>query len=100
MSIDYGWLTPGVRVVLGVALGVFLSGAAEWVIRRDSPAEGEGASPSYVPQALAAAGCATVFASLYAAHQLYALLPSFLAFPLLAGPDIPIGAEPTQSGFG
>jgi len=39
---------------------------------------------SYVPQALAAAGCATVFASLYAAHQLYGLLPSFLAFPLLA----------------
>jgi uncharacterized membrane protein len=85
LSIDYGWLTPGVRVVLGAALGVFLSGAAEWVIRRDDASEGEGTSPSYVPQALAAAGCATVFASLYAAHQLYALLPSFLAFPLLAG---------------
>src|SRR5207302_9424570 len=39
---------------------------------------------SYVPQALAAAGAATVFASLYAAHALYGLLPSALAFPLLA----------------
>ena len=84
LSIDYGWLTPAVRVVLGVALGFFLSGAAEWVVRRDTPLEGEGARPSYIPQTLAAAGCATVFASLYAAYQLYALLPSFLAFPLLA----------------
>jgi uncharacterized membrane protein len=84
LSIDYGWLTPAVRVVLGVALGFFLSGAAEWVVRRDTPPEGEGARPSYIPQTLAAAGCATVFASLYAAYQLYALLPSFLAFPLLA----------------
>src|SRR5580704_7992126 len=84
LSIDYGWLTPAVRVVLGVALGFFLSGAAEWVVRRDTPLEGEGARPSYIPQTLAAAGCATVFASLYAAYQLYALLPSFVAFPLLA----------------
>jgi uncharacterized membrane protein len=84
LSIDYGWLTPAVRVVLGVALGFFLSGAAEWVVRRDTPPEGEAARPSYIPQTLAAAGCATVFASLYAAYQLYALLPSFLAFPLLA----------------
>ena len=85
LSIDYGWLTPAVRIVLGVALGVGLSGAAEWVIRRDAASESESATPSYIPQALAAAGCATVFASLYAAHQLYALLPAFFAFPLLAG---------------
>ena len=79
LSIDYGWLTPAVRVVLGVLLGIFLTGAAEWVLRREQSPVG-----SYVPQALAAAGAATVFASLYAAHQLYGLLPSFFAFPLLA----------------
>ena len=84
LSIDYGWLTPPVRVVLGVMLGVCLSGAAEWVLRREQSADGAAAGSSYVPQALAAAGSATVFASLYAAHQLYGLLPSFAAFPLLA----------------
>ncbi len=86
LSIDYGWLTPAVRVVLGVLLGIFLSGAAEWVLRREQSAAGDaaGSFSYYVPQALAAAGAATVFASLYAAHQLYGLLPSFFAFPLLA----------------
>src|SRR5262249_32343631 len=37
-----------------------------------------------VPQALAASGAAIVFASLYAAYQLYQLLPAVLAFPALA----------------
>src|SRR4029077_440037 len=37
------------------------------------------------PQAPAAAGAATVFASLYAAYQLYDLISATLAFPLLAG---------------
>src|SRR5205807_2069271 len=45
------------------------------------PAE---ARPSNVSQALAAAGAATIFASLYAAYQLYGLVPPALAFPLLA----------------
>jgi uncharacterized membrane protein len=85
LSIDYGLLTPSVRVVLGVLLGVGLALAGGWVARRE-PAPGlEETTPSYVPQALAAAGAATVFASLYAAYQLYELLPAGLAFPLLAG---------------
>jgi len=85
LSIDYGLLTPLVRVVLGVLLGVGLALGADWVARRE-PAPGlEETTPSYVPQALAAAGAATVFASLYAAYQLYELLPAGLAFPLLAG---------------
>ena len=41
LSIDYGVLTPGVRVVLGIALGIGLSVAAEWVRRRDPPQPGE-----------------------------------------------------------
>ena len=85
LSIDYGLLTPSVRVVLGVLLGVGLALGGDWVARRE-PAPGlEETTPSYVPQALAAAGAATVFASLYAAYQLDELLPAGLAFPLLAG---------------
>lgn len=86
LSIDYGVLTPGVRVVLGIALGIGLSVAAEWVRRRDPPLPGEPpAFASYVPQALAAAGAATVFAAVYAAYALYGQIPSGVAFGLLAG---------------
>ena len=82
LSIDHGLLTPTVRVILGVLLGIGLAAGAERIARRESTSGG--AAPSYVPQALAAAGAATVFASLYAAYQLYHLLPAVLAFPLLA----------------
>src|SRR5690348_15703652 len=71
-SIDYGLLTPAVRVALGVLLGLALWAGAEWLVWGE-PVE---ARPSNISQALAAAGAATIFASLYAAYQLYGLLPS------------------------
>jgi uncharacterized membrane protein len=80
LSIDYGLLIPAVRVALGVLLGLALWAGAEWIVWGE-PAE---ARASNVSQALAAAGAATIFASLYAAYQLYGLLPPTLAFPLLA----------------
>ncbi len=80
LSIDYGLLTPAVRVTLGVLLGLALWAGAEWVVWGVPPAGRQG----NVSQALAAAGAATIFASLYAAYQLYGLLPPALAFPLLA----------------
>jgi uncharacterized membrane protein len=88
LSIDHGLLTPPVRVVLAVLLGIGLCAGAEWVTRRETTSEGEASGPSYVPQALAAAGAATVFAALYAAYQLYGLIPGGLAFPLLAATAI------------
>jgi len=80
LSIDYGLLTPAVRVALGVLLGLALWAAAERVVWGIPAAT----RPGNVPQALAASGAATIFASLYAAYQLYELLPPALAFPLLA----------------
>jgi uncharacterized membrane protein len=80
LSIDYGLLTPAVRVALGLLLGLALWAGAEWIVW----GEPAGARPSNVSQALASAGAATIFASLYAAYQLYGLLPPTLAFPLLA----------------
>jgi uncharacterized membrane protein len=94
LSIDQGLLTPLVRVVLGILLGIALSIGAEWVRRQDLPADGDADAASYVPQALAAAGAATVFASLYAAHALYDFLPAGLAFGLLA---VTAGATVAQS---
>jgi uncharacterized membrane protein len=84
LSIDYGLLTPSVRVVLAVLLGIGLCAGADAVKRREAADEAEASTPSYVPQALAAAGAATVFAALYAAYQLYGLISGGLAFPLLA----------------
>jgi uncharacterized membrane protein len=84
LSIDYGVLTPPVRVVLAVLLGIGLCIGADWLNRRELRLEPDRIRASYVPQALAAAGAATVFAAIYAAYQLYGLIPSALAFPLLA----------------
>ncbi len=94
LSIDYGLLTPAVRVVLAVLLGIALSAGAEWVRRQERAEEDETSLPSYVPQALAAAGSAMVFAALYAAYGLYDLLPGSIAFILLA---LTCGATVAQS---
>jgi uncharacterized membrane protein len=80
LSIDYGLLTPAVRVALGTLLGVTLWGVAEWLAWGETADE----RPSNVCQALAAAGAAAIFASFYAAYQLYGLFSPALAFPLLA----------------
>jgi len=89
-SIDHGLLRPSIRVGLGSLLGMALCVGGDFLARREiitgrptAALEIEGASP--VPQALAAAGTATIFASLYAGYQLYGLIPTGLAFPLLAG---------------
>jgi len=98
LSIDYGLLTPAVRVVLAVLLGIGLCVGADWVARRERATEPEASGPSYVPQALAAAGAATVFASLYAAYQLYSLISGGLAFPLLAATAIATVAMSLRHG--
>jgi uncharacterized membrane protein len=101
LSIDYGLLTPPVRVVLAVLLGLGLCGASEWLARREL-AEGAGAGAgalSYVPQALAAGGAATVFAAIYAAYQLYGLIGATSAFVLLAATAIATVALALRQGI-
>jgi uncharacterized membrane protein len=83
-SIDRGWLGPTVRVTLGFLLGAALVGVGEWLRRRPLQQAIAALRPNYVPPSLTAAGLFTAFASLYAAYQLYALLPPFVAFVLLA----------------
>ncbi|HWB52028.1 MAG TPA: DUF2339 domain-containing protein [Stellaceae bacterium] len=84
LSIDYGLLTPPVRVLLAVLLGVGLCAASAWVSRREAMEDAAAGGPSYVPQALAAAGSAIVFAAIYAGYQLYDLIGGTTAFLLLA----------------
>src|SRR5579872_3131801 len=84
LSIDHGLLTPPVRVLLAVLLGLGLCGASEWLARRELAEPSGSTALSYVPQALAASGAATVFAAIYGAYQLYELIGPFAAFALLA----------------
>jgi uncharacterized membrane protein len=88
LSIDYGLLTPPVRVILAVLLGIGLCAGAEFLARREPEAEDAARRVAPVPQALGAAGSATIFAALYAGYQLYGLIPATLAFPLLAATSI------------
>lgn len=81
-SIDQGLLLPWVRVTGGILLGGLLSYAAGWLDKR-APAF-RSPPPAAVAPALAGAGTAMIFASLYAAYALYGLIPEGLAFAGLA----------------
>ncbi|MBP7253211.1 MAG: DUF2339 domain-containing protein [Alphaproteobacteria bacterium] len=73
-SIEMGWLSPGVRVVLGLIFGGGLLGAARWVRQRGI------ASGQRIAQALAGAGIADLYICIYAACMLYDLVPAWLGF--------------------
>ena len=76
-SIEQQWLGPLVRIALGLLLGLALTALGEVARRRVL-------GGPQAPTALAAAGIATVFASIYAAHGLYHLVPALVAFAGLA----------------
>lgn len=73
-SIEHGWLSPPVRLAIGIATGIGLLAACE--SRR---AQRYGVTA----HALTAAGIATLFASFYSAHALWHLLGAIPAFGLL-----------------
>jgi len=69
-SIERGLLGPTMRVALGLAFGMALQGAAEWMRRRSAT----------VAQGLAASGIAVLFAALLAGVRLYELIPPLVGF--------------------
>ncbi len=73
-SIEQGWLSPAVRVGLGILFGLVLLGVAQWMRRQSSN----------LGQALTAASVAVLYASLFASTALYDLIPPALAFVTLA----------------
>jgi len=78
-SIDTGLLTENVRVVLGVLFGLALLAGSHAVRTREHIADG-----TRIAQALAGAGIAVLYGSLFAATSLYHLLPSWLGFSCMA----------------
>ncbi|WP_119300055.1 DUF2339 domain-containing protein [Dongia deserti] len=73
-SIEEGLLGPGLRVVLGILLGIALLVAGDFMRRKSGT----------IGQALTAAGIAALYASLFAAVALYQLIAPALAFVILA----------------
>lgn len=81
-AIEADLIGPGARLSLGALLAVALLGAGEWLRRKGTP--GLVALPfADVPAMLTAAGTSTAYAVIYAAYELYDLLPPGVAFLLL-----------------
>lgn len=78
-SIDEGWLSPAIRVMLSGLFGAALVGAAELCIRKANISNG-----TRIAQGFAGAGFAALYGALYSATSLYNLLPSMIGFAGLA----------------
>ena len=74
-SVEHGWLQPPIRVLIGTAVGVSLLVVCELKAARSYP---------ITANALDAAAIAVLFSTFFAAHALWNLIPSIVAFVLLA----------------
>jgi uncharacterized membrane protein len=74
-SIEHGWLQPPVRVVIGIAVAIALLVVCELKAARKYPV---------TANALDAAAIAILFATFFAAHALWNLIPGIATFVLLA----------------
>jgi len=83
-SIENALLTPAMRAMAGLVLGVALTLAGEWLRRRPVQKEIAALKPDYVPGALVSAGLFICFASIYAAYALLDLLSPGATFIGLA----------------
>jgi uncharacterized membrane protein len=73
-SVEHGWLQPPVRVMIGILVAVSLLVACELKAARKYPS---------TANALDAAAIAILFATFFAAHALWNLIPAFVTFVLL-----------------
>lgn len=74
-SVQQGWLQPPVRVMIGIAVAIALLVVCELKAARKYPA---------TANALDAAAIAILFATFFAAHALWNLIPAGITFGLLA----------------
>ena len=74
-SAQQGWLQPPVRVLIGIAVAIALLVVCELKAARRYPT---------LANALDAAAIAILFATFFAAHALWNLIPALVAFALLA----------------
>ncbi|WP_029351469.1 DUF2339 domain-containing protein [Bosea sp. 117] len=81
-AIEADLIGPGTRLTLGALLALGLLAGGEW-LRRSDRRIGAGLPLADVPAMITAAGTSTAYAVVYAAYELYALLPPGAAFVLL-----------------
>jgi uncharacterized membrane protein len=84
-SIEQGIFGPGVRVALGALFALALVGLGEWFRRSGAASAGplQAIPSAHIPSILTAAGTASAFGTVYAAHALYGFIGPGLAFLLL-----------------
>src|SRR5581483_5379363 len=82
-SIEQGVFGPGVRVALGALFSLALVAAGEWFRRSERGLPVEVIPAAHVPSILTAAGTASGFGTVYAAHALYGFIGPAVAFGLL-----------------
>jgi uncharacterized membrane protein len=73
-SVEHGWLSPAVRASLGIATGLVLLLVCELRVARDY---------SFTANAMDGAGIAILYATLFAMHALWHLLPASGVFALM-----------------
>ena len=73
-SIQHGLITPAMRVVLGLGVGMFSIVASEMLRPRGY---------QYTPEGLAGGGVVVLYAALWAGHSLYHLIPMGVCFALM-----------------
>jgi uncharacterized membrane protein len=73
-SIEHGLMSPAMRVVLGVIVGIFCLVGSEWLVKRDQAA---------AANALAGAGVVILYGATWAAQNLYSLIGTVPAFTLM-----------------
>jgi len=81
-SIEQGIFGPGVRVALGAVFSLLLIAAGE-CFRRTEQAPIEAIPAAHIPSVCTAAGTASAFGTVYAAHALYGFIGPAPAFVLL-----------------
>jgi uncharacterized membrane protein len=84
-SIEQGIFGPGVRVALGGLFALVLVGLGEWFRRSGTASAGalQAIPTAHIPSILTAAGTASAFGTVYAAHALYGFIGPAAAFLLL-----------------
>jgi hypothetical protein len=73
-SIEHGLISPAMRVVLGVIVGIFCLVGSEWLLKRDQAA---------AANALAGAGVVILYGATWAAQNLYNLIGTVPAFTMM-----------------
>ncbi len=82
-SIEAGLFTPGLRIIFGAILALFLVALGEIARRREIVTGISQINAAHIPSILTAAGTTIAYADVWAAYALYNFVPAGAAFVLL-----------------